>query len=294
MQKRARGDMGDDASVSSDLVSPCPDPDACRWNQRSWRDLLCENKSVRSFVVTGGARGVGRAVAERLTDDGYVVVLDRDAPAWTKHHPRITAVVGDASIEAVVDDAAEQAEQTGPLAGWVNNAAVFEDAWVHTTPASEVLKLVSTNLALALAGCTVAIRHFIAAQTEGAIVNVSSHQARRPVRGALPYATAKAAIEGLTKALAVDYGPVGIRTNAVALGSIATERYNTALRDRPDRGERTQELHPLGRVGHPREVAAEIAHLLSPEASFVNGAIVPIDGGRAALGLDPEARNLQI
>src|SRR5919198_406807 len=63
----------------------------------------------------------------------------------------------------------------------------------------------------------------------GAIVNVSSHQARRAVRGALPYATAKAAIEGLTRALAVDYGPRGIRVNAVALGSIATERYQAFL-----------------------------------------------------------------
>jgi NAD(P)-dependent dehydrogenase (short-subunit alcohol dehydrogenase family) len=123
------------------------------------------------------------------------------------------------------------------------------------------------------------------------IVNVSSHQAQRAVRGAAAYATAKAAIEGLTRALAVDYGPAGIRVNAVALGSIGTERY-AVLRDArgPELDEQMAALHPLGRVGRPEEVAAAVAYLLSDEAGFVTGVTLPVDGGRAAQGQDPEAR----
>jgi NAD(P)-dependent dehydrogenase (short-subunit alcohol dehydrogenase family) len=250
-------------------------------------------------VVTGGGRGVGRAVAERLlSDGGAVVVIDLDAQAvsWTRDHPaasRLAAVTGNAADDAVTGRAADLAEAAGSLAGWVNNAAVFRDAAVDSVPAGEILGLITSNLQPALAGCTTAIRRFLAARTPGAIVNVSSHQAQRAVRGALPYATAKAATEGLTRALAVDYGPRGIRVNAVALGSISTERYQALLaRQGPQEAARTEadiaRLHPLGRIGQPEEAASAIAFLLSREASFVSGAVLPVDGGRSALGQDPE------
>ncbi len=212
------------------------------------------------------------------------------APELGWEHERVRLVSGDARDPSVAALAADTAEARGALTGWVNNAAVFRDASLTSAPAAEVLELITTNLALALTGCHAAVNHFVAHGRGGAVVNVSSHQAQRAVRGALPYATAKAAVEGLTRAMAVDHGPVGIRTNAVALGSISTERYESDRAAHPEVDAQMAALHPLGRVGTTAEVADVVAFLLSPAAGFVNGAVLPVDGGRAANGPDPEAR----
>ncbi len=247
-------------------------------------------------VVTGASGGIGRSIAERLLHDGAAVVVIDVAPAdWLVELPRADSIAGDAGDAEVLSTAIERARELGELRGWVNNAAVFRDAWLHEAGSRAVLDIVDAMLQPAVAGAAAALQEFLRTGARGAIVNVSSHQAQRAVRGALPYAVAKAGIEGLTRALAVDYGARGIRTNAVALGSIVTERYTRHVSSLPvsaraDLERQIAHLHPLGRPGEAHEVAEAVAFLLSDAASFINGAVLPVDGGRAAQGLDPEER----
>lgn len=251
-------------------------------------------------MVTGAGRGIGRAIAEAISASGDgVVAFDRDAVdlEWATDRPaylRLRSCVGDASDRTDCERAAAVADELGQLAGWVNNAAIFRDGYLHDSP-EEVLAAIGVNVRLATIGSAVAINRFRTAATSGSIVNISSHQGLRPVPGALAYATAKAAIESLTRATAVDYGRDGIRANALSLGTIRTAHLERDLAELPTdaRAEREAalaELHPLGRIGTPADVAGTVVFLLSDAAAFVSGAIIPIDGGRSALGIDPEAR----
>lgn len=195
-----------------------------------------------------------------------MVILDADGPAaaWatsSRLSGRLSVIVGDAGDPAAAEEAVAAARERAGLRGWVNNAALFRDVSLHGDGPGEVLAAIGANLAPAVVGSATAVGRFAAQGGGGSIVNVSSHQASRPATGALAYATAKAAIEGFTRAMAVEYGPVGVRVNAVALGSIDTERYRGLLQASPPAEaarieEEMARLHPLGRIGTASEVAA--------------------------------------
>jgi len=240
-----------------------------------------------SCVVTGAAKGLGRATAELLCARGWSVVgVDIDGPALAEAAAAtgLQPVTGSIADWTVHEQAADAAASLAPLRGWVNNAAIDLQGAAHQVDERHLEDGLAVLLRGPMAGIAVATRR-MAAGGGGAIVTVSSIQAVATFPGYYVYGAAKAALLQATRSVAVDYGPYGIRCNAVLPGTIDTPMLDAVLPEGVARAEavaREGEISPMGRVAQPEEVAAVIAFLLSDEASYVSGAAIPVDGATTA------------
>jgi NAD(P)-dependent dehydrogenase (short-subunit alcohol dehydrogenase family) len=245
----------------------------------------------RVAIVTGGSRGIGRAVSLLLAERGYAVCLSyvSDAAAAqgvvdaiTVKGGRALAVKGDVGNEADVIALFRAADGLGRLTALVNNAGVVDvKSDVADMSAGRLQRMMTTNVVGSFLCAREAVRRMSTKRggAGGAIVNLSSVAARLGGPGQfVDYAASKGAIDSLTVGLAREVAGEGIRVNAVAPGIIATEIH--ASGGEPDRVERLGPGVPMGRAGTAEEVAAPIVWLLSEDASYTTGAILDIGGGR--------------
>lgn len=249
--------------------------------------------TVSSVVVTGVGAGIGRAILERLSDDGWTVIgIEIDptkasaARSWLTDRARPGNVVtGDAADPDVLEQARDLAVEQAPLQGWVSNAAVISKDSVHVPQPEAVDRLLRLNVQGTYWGASLAVRTFLAQRSGGSIVSIASIHGRAASPNWASYEMSKAAIMGLTRNLAVEYGPAGIRSNTVDPGAIWSEANERLIEQSPDPEGALRLLAdqaPLGRIGQPREISSVVAFLLSDEASFITGASIPVDGGSAA------------
>ena len=241
----------------------------------------------QSVVVTGCGNGIGHAIIKRLAADGWHAVgVEFDAASATRARDELgkghAVVTGDAADRAVLTKAREEAEKLAPLAGWVNNVGIAVMGNLHEPNQAEVERVIAVNLMSHFWGASEAIAWWVKNRRAGAIVNISSVHGRSAFNMWAAYDVAKAGIDALTRYIAVEYGPVGIRANAVAPGAIATPLVKQVIKDSPDPAEAEREMsiiHPLERIGEPEEVAAAVAWLLSSKTSFVTDQSLTVDGG---------------
>lgn len=252
-------------------------------------------------VVTGAAKGIGAAIADRCAAEGAdVVLVDRDGDdleatadamsqrAGERGNPRVSTIVGDLANEDTVTQMIDVAvQQHGRLDGLVNNAGVFgEYSRFENNSNDDFERMISINVRAAWQAIKLAKPAMLSTAGAGSIVNVASMAAMRANRGLSLYGMTKAAIANLTINAATEYAKHDIRVNAICPGPIDTdmlgqveefidERHSDVARSR------IESTIPLGRYGKPEEIAGAAAFLLSRDAGYVTGLLMAVDGGQS-------------
>lgn len=244
----------------------------------------------QSAVVTGGASGIGLAVAERLLDDGWpVAVLDADLEALARAEETLSGenaifLAADVTDE---DDVAESFDEVvdrlGLIGGLVNSAGIACNLSAEETSAERFREVLDVNLIGSFITAKAALERMGASLS---IVNLTSVSGLRANRGRVAYGASKAGVKLMTEVLALEFGNRAVRVNCVAPGPIQTPMI--ARLHSPEARRQWLGRVPQARYGEPEEVAAAIAFLLSPEASYVNGHTLAVDGGFLAAGLIEE------
>lgn len=239
---------------------------------------------MKTAIVTGGASGIGLAIAEKFCQEQVQTVLigrnkeklQQAADRLGSYaHPMPADLTQLHTLPALAD---EIHTRFGSIDILVNNAGINMKKPVQEVTDEDFQQVIGTNLTAVFALTREVARHMLL-QKSGAIINISSMAAQYGMPKVIAYSASKAAIEGMTRALAAELSPEGIRVNAIAPGFIITEMTDKAFNTDPERKARALARTPMGHMGQPTDIAEAAWFLSSDAARFITGVILPVDGG---------------
>jgi len=238
-------------------------------------------------IVTGGSSGLGYATAKQLIDDGMTVIItgrDRDKLQAAKEllgDHCIVKQVDTSDFDALPGFVEDVVSDHGGIDVLVNNAGINMKKAVVDVTNEDFQKILNVNLTGVFALSREVIKVMTNQKTKGVIINISSMAAQYGLPYVIAYSASKTAIDGMTRALAVELGPVGIRVNAVAPGFIHTPMTAKALDSDPARKAKVMGRTPMGKMGEPQDIADAISFLVSDRAKFIHGVVLAVDGGNS-------------
>jgi NAD(P)-dependent dehydrogenase (short-subunit alcohol dehydrogenase family) len=241
---------------------------------------------IKVAIVTGGGSGLGLAITQKLLKENIkTIVIGRNEAALKslveEHGSLCTYRVYDLQDTAGIDQLIEEIYTTeGSIDILINNAGInLKKPFLEVTDA-DFLNIVQTNL-LSVFAISKAVSKYMVEAGTGSILHISSMAAQYGIPKVIAYTAAKSAVEGMTRAMAVELSPLGIRVNCIAPGFIQTAMSAKALDNDPERKQKVLSRTPMGHLGLPEDVADAAFFLTSDAAKYITGVILPVDGGNS-------------
>lgn len=242
--------------------------------------------TVKVAVVTGGASGLGLAITKKLVQGGIKTIIigrnENNLKEVVKSLGELCSykVYNLQDLKGIPQLVQEIVDENGKIDILVNNAGINQKKHFIEVTDEDFQNIIQTNTT-AVFVLSREVTRFMLEKENGSIINISSMAARYGIPYVISYTAAKSAIEGMTKAMAVELSPKGIRVNCVAPGFIATDMSAKALNNDPVRKQKVMSRTPMGKLGEPADVAEAVYYFATDAAKYVTGVILPVDGGNS-------------